>query len=250
MSRGRLIIAERKRRLYMLLEFVTIARYATRKQLLKFTEKIIKLSNPRWLVDYAIKKGFIKAYYSLILKSKVYYLTSKGKKLLWEVTSIAHEYRFDKRRISLKTFVRQNAVADAYLLLYGLLRTSCTPYWIPEWGLRLKQSKRAKLPDASIATNLGIEITLIIITGYRDIFARESVICEYSHKIKEPFEGILIITPNKNYMDRLITRLVERYPKLRYESIIFTYPALLENKQCYYKGSIIDLMEAGKLARD
>ena len=44
-----------------------------------FIQVAMNLSFTRWLIDYSFKKGFINAYYEPLFKTKIYYLTHKGR---------------------------------------------------------------------------------------------------------------------------------------------------------------------------
>ena len=70
MGRGRVTKEEQERRIRFLLEFIFIFRYATRHQLFEFGRSIIGLVNPRWLIDYACKRGLVRSYPAPGLKVK------------------------------------------------------------------------------------------------------------------------------------------------------------------------------------
>ncbi len=81
MGKGRITKEEQIYRIRMLLRFIFIFRYATREELFKFGQDRLKLSYPRWLIDYSVKQGFIATYREPALSLKVYYLTQRGKGL-------------------------------------------------------------------------------------------------------------------------------------------------------------------------
>jgi len=251
MGKGRLTLIEQKRRLNLLLEFVFLFRYATREQMLKFSEKIIKLSNPRWLVDYASKKLYLNSYRNPSLKPRIYYLSGKGKALLYEQEAIAKWYRFDKRQFSQKTFNHQNAVIKAFLLLIKHLDIIDIGNYQSEWLIRHGKDKRKKLPDAILYTRRGARIAVIAIIGYKDTSFWENLFIGYSHDIEElsKYHAALIITRNKNYHEGAIASLHKVYDELRDKFFIFTYPAILEKGQCFYNNTVIDLREAASLLK-
>ncbi|MFA5200543.1 MAG: hypothetical protein WC442_06575, partial [Candidatus Omnitrophota bacterium] len=78
MAKGRITKKEQEYRIRELLRFIFIFRFATREQLYEFSQKMLGLSYPRWLVDYSIERGFITVYYEPNLRIKVYYLTKRG----------------------------------------------------------------------------------------------------------------------------------------------------------------------------
>ena len=70
MKRGRLTQEEQTRRIKSVLIFIYTFRYATRKQLEMFIQVVMNLSYTRWLIDYSLREGFIRAYYEPYLRQK------------------------------------------------------------------------------------------------------------------------------------------------------------------------------------
>ncbi len=251
MSKGRLSLIEQKRRLNLLLEFVFIFRYVTRKQMLKFVDKVIKLSYPRWLVDYSSKKAYLNSYYDPGLKTKIYYLSSKGKKLIWEREALIDTYSFDKRSVTSPALGRHYSIVNSFFALYELLDIRDLRNWIPQWVIRLRENKREKLPDALLVTSSGAKIALVVETDYRRVSSWKELFAKYIYDVDKllKYHAVLIVIPHKHYFDRIIQKTFELYPRSGNRAFIFTSPALLQEGQGFYKDKVIDLREAVRLVK-
>ncbi|MDD4982344.1 MAG: hypothetical protein PHS12_06315, partial [Candidatus Omnitrophica bacterium] len=100
MKRGRLTKEEQAERIKALLIFIYTFRYATRKQLEMFIQVIMNLSFTRWLIDHSFEEGFINAYYEPLFKTRIYYLTYKGKEMICDQVMVEH-YCFEKAHAGL-----------------------------------------------------------------------------------------------------------------------------------------------------
>ena len=70
---------EQIRRIKLLTGFVFNFRYATLRQLHTFIQLIMNQSYSRRLIAYCLKYGYLKVYCEPVFKTKIYYLTQKGK---------------------------------------------------------------------------------------------------------------------------------------------------------------------------
>ena len=101
MKKGRITKEERADRIKSLLIFIYTFRYATRKQLELFIQVVMNLS-ARKLIDCTVKESFINAYYEPLFKTKIYYLTYKGKEMICDQAMVEHYY-FEKSHAGLNT---------------------------------------------------------------------------------------------------------------------------------------------------
>lgn len=237
MQTGRIIQQEQIRRLKLLLQFVFNFRYATRTQLVKFTEIVIKLSYPRGLIDYSRKQGYFKAYYNSKFKTKLYYLAQKAKELLSPEEIFIKHYRFDKRRSGPNAFDYHNFLAESYFLLQKNIEIK---EWACEWGIRIGKKKREKLPDGLMILPDGKKIALELKAQYKKLSVWESLVARYRNDIEviPKYHFVLIIASNRSYYDSIKERLFNITPEFCAKAFILTDLAMLEQGKCYYKGEV------------
>lgn len=243
--KGRLFKEEQEYRFKTLCRFIFAFRYATRKQLNEFSQSMLDIKYPQWLIEYAQKQGLIKSFSVPIFIGKIYYLTHKGKELLYHIEPSIEYYRFEKSYAGLNTFEHHNLLVESYFLLQKQLRIR---EWICEWVLRIGKRKGDKLPDGLIKLSTGLQIALEAETSYKTLSAWQWVVKRYSYDIKtKRYHAVLIIAKHKNSLDGIILKLTNINPELYKKAFILTEPAMLKRGECFYQDKIGSLEEISSL---
>lgn len=242
MQTGRITQQEQIRRLKLLLQFVFNFRYATRTQLVKFAETVIKLSYPRGLIDYSRKQGYFKAYYNSNFKTKLYYLSQKAKELLSPEEIFIKHYHFDKRQAGTNVFDCHNFLTESYFLLQKHIEIK---EWACEWVIRIGKKKREKLPDGLMILPDGKKIALELEAQYKKLSVLDNLVARYRNDIEgiTKYHFVLIIASNRSYYDSIKAKLFNIAPEFCAKAFILTDLAMLEQGKCFYKGEVRLLKE-------
>ena len=246
MNKGRITKEEQEHRIGMLLKFIFTFRYAAREQLLKFAQNRLKLSNPRWLIDYATKQGFITTYHEPILRLKVYYLTQRGQGFLQRYEAFSNHYRFNNRHTGFNTFEHQKAVIESYFILYKQLDIKD---WISEWVLRKKLNVKDKIPDAVILLHSGTKIALEVETFYKQRGEWMTIVYKYKREIdytisESRYNAVLIIAYSNSNYEGIKNRLFYIKPEFSKIAFMLTDLTLLPRGECFYQDRVKQIKEA------
>ncbi|MBU1808716.1 MAG: hypothetical protein KJ661_04055 [Candidatus Omnitrophica bacterium] len=250
MGKGRITKIEQVYRIRMLLRFIFIFRYATREELFKFGQDRLKLSYPRWLIDYSVKQGFIATYHEPAISLKVYYLTQRGKECISKYEPFSSYYRFDNKNTGLNTLEHQKAVIESYFSIYRQLEIKD---WIPEWVIRKDRKTRDKIPDNVIVASSGIKIALEVETWYKKKSAWEVVVYKYSREISynipehSRYDVVLIVASSSYNYDGIKERLFYIKPEFSKRAFILADVLSLDIGTCFYQDEYMSLKEALRL---
>jgi len=248
MKKGRLIQKEQNQRIKFLLGFIFNFRYATLRQLHTFIQLIMNLSYSRRLVAYSLKNGYLNAYYEPSLKTKIYYLTQKGKDLLCSDEALIEHYHFEKSYAGLNTFVHHNILAEVYFLLKSHLDIR---EWLCEWVLRIGKKKKEKIPDALFILPDGTKIALEVETRYKKLAVLKNLVAMYRYDIEKisRYHAVLIVASSRLNFEGLKVRLLHLAPELCSKKFILTDVGMLEQGMCFYQNKLTHLEEAFGLLR-
>ena len=131
MKKGRLVLEEKNRRIRRLLRFIYTFRYVTRKQVDRFIRLSDNLVSSQWSIKRAVNNGLINVYYDSTFKTKIYYLTKKGKETIRGEEAYIKQYHFEKRHAGTNTFDHHNMLVDTYFILRRQLDIKS---WQCEWS--------------------------------------------------------------------------------------------------------------------
>ena len=248
MKRGRLTKEEQTRRIKLLLIFIYTFRYATRKQLEIFAQVVMNLSYTRWLIDYSFKEGFINAYYEPLFKTKIYYLTYKGREMICDQAMVEHYY-FEKSHAGLNTFIHHSNMIEAFMLLKTHMNIK---EWVCEWDLRRGKRSGEKIPDGLITLAEGINMALEVETRYKTLGILKTFIKRYRYDIEKisRYHCLLVVASSRFNYDGLKMRLYNLAPEFCSKSLILADLCMLELGMCFYQGKLIHLEEAIKLLKE
>ncbi|TRZ49239.1 hypothetical protein D4Q80_02345 [bacterium] len=245
MNKGRITKEEQEYRISMLLRFIFIFRYATREQLFEFAQDRLKLSYPRWLIDYATKQGFITTYHEPILRLKVYYLTQRGQGFLHRYEPFSSHYRFNNRHTGFNTFEHQQAVIESYFILYKELAIK---EWVPEWVVNKKFKIKVKIPDALIVLNPGTKIALEVETWYKQRGEWKNVVYNYNREMPR-YDIVLIVAYSSSNYEGIKDRLFYTKPEFSERAFMLADLILLNRGECFYQGQVRQIKEAIELLK-
>lgn len=242
MKRGRLTKEEQAHRIKTLLIFIYTFRYATRKQLELFIQVIMNLSSVRRLIDYSIKESFINAYYEPLFKTKIYYLTYKGKEMICDQAMVEHYY-FEKSHAGLNTFIHHNNMIEAFLFLRSHLDIK---EWVCEWDLRKGKRAGEKIPDGLIRLTDGMNVALEVETRYKTLGILRNFVKRYRYDIEKisRYHCVLVVASSRFNYDGLKMRLYNLAPEFCSKAFILADLGMLELGMCFYQGKLIHLEEA------
>ena len=248
MKRGRLTKEEQARRIKSLLIFIYTFRYATRNQLEMFIQVVMNLSYTRWLIDYSFKEGFINAYYEPLFKTKIYYLTYKGREMISDQAMVEHYY-FEKSHAGLNTFIHHNNMIEAFMLLKNHLDIK---EWVCEWDLRRGKRSGEKIPDGLITLADGMNMALEVETRYKTLGILKTFIKIYRYDIEKIFRYhcLLVVASSRFNYDGLRMRLYNIAPEFCSKFLILADLGMLELGMCFYQGKLIHLEEGIKLLKE
>ena len=247
MKKGRITKEERADRIKSLLIFIYTFRYATRKQLELFIQVVMNLS-ARKLIDCTVKERFINAYYEPLFKTKIYYLTYKGKEMICE-QAMVEDYYFEKSYAGLNTFIHHNNIIEAFMLLKSHLSIK---EWVCEWDLRRGKRAGEKIPDGLITLEEGINMALEVETRYKTLGILKTFIKRYRYDIEKisRYHCLLVIASSRFNYDGLRMRLYNIAPEFCSKFLILADLGMLELGMCYYQSKLIHLEEAVKLLKE
>jgi hypothetical protein len=242
MKRGRLTKEEQVRRIKSILIFIYTFRYATRKQLEKFIQVVMNLSFTRWLIDYSFSEGFISAYYEPLFKTKIYYLTYKGKEMICDQTMVEHYY-FEKSHAGLNTFIHHNNMIETFMFLKSHLDIK---EWVCEWDIRRGKGAGEKIPDGLIILKDGMNVALEVETRYKKLGILRNFVKRYRYDIEKisRYHCVLIVASSRFNYDGLRMRLYNLAPEFCSKAFILADLGMLELGMCFYQGKLIHLEEA------
>ena len=248
MKKGRLAIAEHSRRLKLLLEFIFIFRYATRKQIHIFIQGVMKILSSQWLIEHTVRQGYLKAYKDPALKTKIYYLTKRGKKAIYDDEPLIDHYRFEKRHAGMNAFMQQNMLVEAYFWLSHPLGLELKN-WLCEWCLRINRKRREKVSDGLFVLPDGKQIALEIETSYKNLAALKRMVDFYHYDIDKVsrYHGVLIVTDSRNYYEGIKARLSLIAPEFCGRAFLLADLEMLRSGRCFYQGKVCDIKEAVSL---
>ncbi len=249
MKRGRIMREEQIRRIKLLTGFVFNFRYATLRQLHTFIQLIMNQSYSRRLIAYCLKYGYLKVYCEPVFKTKIYYLTQKGKDLLYSDEALVEYYHFEKSLTGVNTFVHHNMLADVYFTLKTHLDIKD---WLCEWVLRVGLKKYEKIPDALFIFPDGTKIALEVETRYKDLAALKCFASLYEYDIMEvsKYHAVLVVASSRLHYEGLKKRLLHIAPEFCGERFIFSDVGMLEQGMCFYQDKVIHLEEAIRLLNE
>ncbi len=248
MRKGRLPKVEHIERIKALLVFIYTFRYATRKQIEMFIKVVMNLSYARRLMDYSIKHGFIKAYYEPLFRTKIYYLTFKGKERISDQAMVEHYY-FEKSHAGLNTFIHHNNMIEAFILLKTRLDIK---EWVCEWDLRKGKRVGEKIPDGLIRLTDGLNMALEVETRYKTLGVLKTFIKRYRYDIEKisRYQCLLVAASSRFNYDGLRMRLYNIAPEFCSRFIILADLGMLEIGTCYYQSKIMHIEEALRLLKE
>jgi len=213
-----------------------------------FVQVVRNLSFTRWLIDYSFSEGFISAYYDHLFKTKIYYLTYKGKEMICDQTMVEHYY-FEKSYAGLNTFIHHNNMIEAFMILKSHLNIKD---WVCEWDLRRGKRAGEKIPDGLITLAEGINMALEVETRYKTLGILKTFIKRYRYDIEKiyRYHCLLVVASSRFNYDGLRMRLYNIAPEFCSEFVILADLGMLELGMCYYQGKLIHLEEAIKLLKE
>ena len=179
---GRITETERNQRLKLLLNFIFIFRYATRKQLEIFVKTALKISCPYRTIERYVDEGYLKGYYEYLVSKEIYHLTKKGKDFLSQDEPYIADYHFERTHAGINTFHHQNAVVETYFWLNRYLEIK---EWVSEWVLMVDKRNRKKIPDGMLMISSGLRIALEVETRYKRPLVLRGVIYRYRYDIEK-----------------------------------------------------------------
>ncbi|MFH1519584.1 MAG: hypothetical protein ABIE75_03330 [Candidatus Omnitrophota bacterium] len=248
MKKGRLTKEEHTHRIKSLLIFIYTFRYAIRRQLEMFIQVVMNLSYARRLIDYSIKEGFINAYYESLFKTKIYYLTYKGKEMICDQAMVEHYY-FEKSHAGLNTFIHHNNLIEAFIILKSYLNIK---EWVCEWDLRRGKRTGEKIPDGLITLTDGMKVALEVETRYKKLGILRNFVKRYRYDIEKisRYHCVLIVASSRFNYDGLRMRLYNLAPEFCSKAFILADLGMLELGMCFYQSKLIHLEEAIRLLKE
>jgi hypothetical protein len=249
MKKGRITQEEQNRRIKLLTGFVFNFRYATLRQLHTFIQLIMNLSYSRRLIAYCLKYGYLKVCCEPVFKTKIYYLTQKGKDLLYGDEALVEHYHFEKSLTGVNTFTHHNMLADVYFMLKAQLNIKD---WLCEWVLRVGLKKYEKIPDALFILPDGTKIALEVETRYKDLSVLKCFVSLYQYDIMEisKYHAVLVVASTRVHYEGLKKRLLHIALEFCSERFIFSDVGMLEQGMCFYQDKVVPLEEAIKLLNE
>lgn len=251
MGKGRITLVERNRRLKLLLEFVFIFRYATRKQLLKFVQNVMKLSYSRWLIEDSLRQGYLRAYYAPQAKAKIYYLTERAKNLVYEHESLIEYYRFDKRYTGKNSLLIHDIHVESYFAFNKDFGLNIQDF-LCGWLLRNGRKRKERQPDAMAILPGGLKLAIEAQTSPKKLAYFKRLISFYRYHVEKDFlyHAVLVIACDKDSCEGIKKRLFYLGPELCKRVFMFTDLGALKLGGCFYQDAARDIKEAVSLLRE
>ena len=243
MKAGRLPRQERERRFKVLASFVFNFRYATHAQLHTFAQLIMNLSYTRNLIDSSIGHGYLGSCFAHNVKTRIYYLTEKGKALIFREEPLIEYYFFKKTYAGPNTFVHHSMVVQTYFLLKSHLNIR---EWISEEVGRMRKKKREKVPDAVILLQDGSKIALEVESRDKSLSDLKNVVYGYQYDIEKisRYDTCLVVASSECHYKSLEKRSLKINPEFFNKRIILTDITKLEHGIGYYQGKPRHLEDA------
>jgi len=250
MSKGRITRVEQQRRLKLLLEFVFIFRYATKKELLYFSQNVIKLAYSRWLVENAQKQGYLKVCYIPDFKLNIYHLTEKAKAFIYEQESLVEHYRFDNRYAGKITLLKHTIQVETYFILYKYFNIDIRNF-LCDWALRIGLKYYERQPDALAVLPSGLKLAIEIEGFFLELAGckKRIELCKYDVEKAHKYDAVLFITPDRNRCDGLEKRLFFLEPEFCKKAVMFSDLHTLKHGGCFYQGASKDLADLPDLIK-
>ncbi len=248
MKRGRLTKEEQARRIKALLVFIYTFRYATRKQLEMYIQLVMNLSFTRWLIHYSISEGFIDAYYEPLFKTKIFYLTNKGREMISDQAMVEHYY-FEKSHAGLNTFIHHNNMVETFMFLKSHLNIK---EWTCEWDLRRGKRPGEKIPDGLITLRDGLTIALEVETRYKTLGILKTFIKKYRYDIEKlsRYNCLMVVASSRFNYEGLRQRFYNIAPEFCSRFLILADLGMLELGMCFYQGKMMHIEEAVNLSKE
>ena len=246
MNRGRLTLEEHKRRLKLLLEFIFLFRYATRKQLDLFVRIAMNINYPQWLIAHSVRQGYLHVYSEPLVRIKIYHLTQKGKDFLYPTEPFIEHYHFERRHAGINTFLHHNAMVEVY---FQFFRHFEIKEWVCEWVLRIGKRKREKIPDAVISLSDGKKLALEVETSYKTLDVLKNFVIRYRYYIDKASEyhGVLLVAHSKNHYEGIKVKLSKIAPEFCNRAFLLADLEMLRSGMCLYKENLCRIEEAIRL---
>lgn len=234
-KRGRLTRQEQDRRFRILASFIFNFRYATLAQIHTFARSMMNLSYTRNLVDYSIDYGYLGSYFDAKVNTRIYYLTEKGKNLIFHDEPLVEYYLFKKTFAGPNTFVHHNMVVQTYFLLKSHLNVK---EWISEEVGRMRKKRREKIPDAVILLQDGSRIALEAESWDKRFAVLKNMVTGYRYDIEKisKYDACLVVASNECHREGLKRKFLKISPDFFNKRIILTDMAMLENGVGFYQG--------------
>jgi hypothetical protein len=197
---------------------------------------VIKLSYPRWLVEYSLKQGYLKTYYEPKLKTKIYYLTEKTKALIYEQEPLIKHYRFDTRYTGINTFLNHNIQVESYFVLNKYFGTNIQNF-LCAWALKIGLKHYEKQPDALAILPSGLKLAIEIESSFPKLTYFKKLIDVYRYDIEKArkYHAVLFITPDKYRYEGLKKRLLYLNPEFCKKAVVFSDLGMLKLGGCFYR---------------
>ena len=207
----------------------------------------MNLSYTRWLIDYCLREGFISAYYEPLFKTKIYYLTYKGKEMICDQAMVEH-YHFEKSHAGLNTFIHHNNMIEAFIILKSHLNIK---EWVCEWDLRKGKRAGEKIPDGLIIFTDGMKVALEVETRYKKLGILRNFIKRYRYDIEKiaRYDAVLIVAFSRPQYEGLKLRLFNLSPEFFNRRFMVTDIGMLEHGMCFYEGELRHLEDAFALLK-
>ena len=243
MKGGRLFKQEQERRFKVLASFIFNFRYATLAQIHTFSQLVMNLSSSRNLIRNSVNYGYIDSCFAHSVKTKIYYLTEKGKTLIFREEPLVGYYFFRKTYAGPNTFVHHNMVVQTYFLLKSHLKIK---EWISEEVGRMRKKKREKVPDAVILLHDGLKIALEVESRDKNLSALKNVVYGYQYDIEKisRYDACLVVASDEGHYKSLERKFLKINSDFFNKKIILTDITKLEHGIGYYRGEPKHLEDA------
>ena len=248
MNKGRIMNKEQLNRTRLLAGFIFNFRYATLRQIHTFIQLIMNLSYTRRLVSYSLKYGYLNSYYEPSVGTTIYYLTQKGKALIYSEESYVEHYRFEKDLTGVNTFSHHIMLVQVYFLLKSHVDIK---EWICEWVLRIGRRRQEKIPDALVVLANGLKVALEAENRYKRMIVLKSFVAMYRYDIEKisKYDACLVVASSRLHYKGLKKRLIDIAPDFCNRRFIITDIGMLEHGMCFYQGELRHLEDAFNLLK-
>jgi hypothetical protein len=242
-KRGRVPKKEQTRRFKVLAGFIFNFRYATLEQIHTFSQLIMNLTSSRNLVRNSVNYGYINSYFDAKVKTKIYYLTEKGKTLIFHDEPLSEYYFFKKTFAGPNTFLHHNMVVQTYFLTHSHISIK---EWISEEVARMRKKRREKIPDALILLEDGVKIALEAESWDKRLAVLKNMVSWYRYDIEKisKYDVCLVVASDECHYEGLKRKFIKINPDFFNKRIILTDITKLEHGIGYYQGEPRHLEDA------